>query len=182
MSEEERRELTRLVRQMKKDPNVSFGRFYDLTKKRTFYLILSYVRRSEVAEDLLQETYVSFLGSLDKVSVRLNPLSYLMTSARNKAIDYLRKEHQVATVDEETLDSLGSSDFVYEDSTGLLRRIASLLTPLEFRTYALHVLGEMTFKEIGKLLHRPVGTLTYTYQMAIAKLQKGLTEDGERRI
>jgi len=182
LSKEERRELTRLVRRMKKDPNDSFERFYNLTKKRTFYLILSYVRRSEVAEDLLQDAYVAFLGSLDRISLRLNPLSYLMTSARNGAVDYLRKENKVTTVDEETLDGLGSADFVYEDSSGLLKRIASLLTPLEFRTYALHVLGEMTFQEIGRLIHRPVGTLTYTYRVAIAKLQKGLTEDGERRI
>lgn len=135
-----------------------------------------------MAEDLLQDTYVSFLGSLSKISVRINPLAYLLTSARNKAIDYLREEKKMADVGEEAFEYLGSVDFVYEDSSGLLKRIASLLTPLEFRTYVLHVLGDMTFKEIGKIIHRPTGTLTYTYQNAIAKLKKGLTEDGERRL
>ncbi len=182
MKETERKELRGLVREMKKDPNASFPRFYERTKRRVFYLLLSYVRNSDDAEDLLQDTYVAFLSSLDKVAASLNPLSYLLTSARNKAIDWLRSKSKEADLGAQDIEEISGTEFVYDDSSGLLGRIASLLTPLEFRTYVLHVLGDMTFKEIAKIVKRPIGTLTYTYGNAIGKLQKGLTEDGEWRI
>lgn len=172
-------ELNHLVSEMKKNLNVPFERFYNLTKQQVFYLIFSYVRRTDVAEDLLQDTYIAFIGSLHGVMVSLNPLAYLLSTARNKAIDYLRKEKNVKEVSEESWDYLGSTEFVYDDTSGLLQRVASLLSPFEFRVYTLRVLGDMSFKEMSHLTHRPIGTLTYTYHIAIQKLQKGLTKDGE---
>jgi len=175
-------EIRPLIKDLKKDPDASFPRFYELTKEKTFYLIFSYVRNATMAEDILQDTYISFLRALGKISVRLNPLSYLYATARNRAIDYLRDSEKVVNVEDETLESISPSEFVYEDPDGLLKLIAAILSPFEFRVYTLHVLGDLTFKEIGKIVKRPTGTLTYTYSLAIQKLRKGLTENGEQRI
>ena len=182
MSSPTKSEIRPLIKDLKRDPNGSFPRFYELTKEKTFYLIFSYVHTTSEAEDILQDTYVSFLESLNKISLRLNPLSYLYATARNRAIDYLREKEKVIDVEDETLETIDPTTFVYEDSDGLLKRIATFLTPFEFRVYTLHVLGDLTFKEIGKIVKRPTGTLTYTYSLAIEKLKKGLTENGERRI
>jgi len=182
LEETARQELTDLVRKMKNDQNTYFPPFYEKTKSQVYYLILSYVRNTAVAEDLLQDTYLSFLRSLSKLSVQKNPVAYLLTSAKNHAIDSLREQTKFVDDGDEILDYVGASEFIYDDSDGLLKRIAQLLNPLEFRTYALHVLGDMSFQEIAAIVHRPLGTLTYTYSTAIHKLQKGLDSDGNIRV
>lgn len=182
MEDTSREELNDLVAKMKVEPNGPFPRFYELTKNKVFYLIFSYVHDYATSEDLLQETYVSFLDSLHKLSVELNPLGYLLSTGKNKALDYLRSHSKVVDVEEETLDYLGESEEHYDGTGELLQKIRGLLNPLEYQTYILHVLSEMTFREISQIVHRPVGTLTYVYSLAISKLKEGLKGYGKGRV
>jgi DNA-directed RNA polymerase specialized sigma subunit, sigma24 homolog len=126
----DRAELNDLVAKMKVEPNGPFPRFYELTKNKVFYLIFSYVHDYATSEDLLQETYVSFLDSLHKLSVELNPLGYLLSTGKNKALDYLRSHSKVVDVEEETLDYLGESEEHYDGTGELLKKIRGLLNPL----------------------------------------------------
>jgi RNA polymerase sigma-70 factor, ECF subfamily len=177
-----REEINDLVAKMKEEPNGPFPRFYELTKNKVFYLILSYVHDYAASEDLLQETYLSFLDSLSKLSLERNPIGYLLSTGKNKALDFLRSRSKLVNVDEETIDCLGGSEESYDGTGDLLKKIRSLLNPLEYQTYVLHVLSDMTFKEISKIVHRPIGTLTYVYSLAISKLKEGLEENGKGRI
>jgi RNA polymerase sigma-70 factor (ECF subfamily) len=172
---EEKEAIRKASEALKKDPDGAFAPFYELTKKRVYFLIYSYVKDYAQSEDLLQDSYVSFLESLHKISCRLNPLSYLLQIAKNKAIDYLRTLHPELELDKEDISELvGSSDPPKDESGPLLDEIRSLLSPFEFQVYTLHVLSGLTFKEISGIVHRPVGTLTYTYSATIDKLQKGV--------
>jgi DNA-directed RNA polymerase specialized sigma24 family protein len=75
---------------------------------------------------------------------------------------------------EDTSELIGSEDPPKDESGSLLEEIKSLLSPFEFQVYTLHVLSNLTFKEISKITKRPIGTLTYTYSETIDKLQKGV--------
>lgn len=175
MTEEEKTAIKTASSALQKDPEGAFAPFYELTKQKVFYLIYSYVRVSEEAEDLLQETYVAFLNNLDKIQAKWNPLSYLLATAEHLAIDALRKRKVELPLDEEgNSEVIGAPDPEIDDSGPLLRQIKAILSPFEFQVYLLHVLDDLTFKEISHRVHRPVGTLTYTYSIAIGKLQKGL--------
>ena len=179
MEDVSREELNDLVAKMKIEPNGPFPRFYELTKNKVFYLIFSYVHDYATSEDLLQETYVSFIDSLHKLALERNPIGYLLSTGKNKALDYQRSHSRLVDVDEETIDCLGDSEDHYDGMNDLLKKIRHLLNPLEYQTYILHVLSDLTFKEISKVVHRPVGTLTYVYSLAISKLKEGLKEYGK---
>lgn len=175
MNEEETEAIRKASRELKKDPEANFTPFYDLTKKRVYFLIYSYTHDYAISEDLLQNAYVSFLENLKAISCRLNPLSYLLSTARNEAIDYLRKQRPQYELDKDDNSELVGQNDPGEDESGpLLKEIEHLLSPFEFQVYTLHVLSGMTFKEIAKIVKRPIGTLTYTYSESIAKLQKGV--------
>jgi RNA polymerase sigma-70 factor, ECF subfamily len=177
MASIDRDAVQEVVRRLKKNPDGVFPEFYELTKRKVFFFILSYLHDEAASEDVMQDTYVLFLQSLGKLSLSLNPLSYLMSIAKNEAIDYLRKLHPSLSLDEEGVDEvIGLEDGPGDESGPLLQAIAHLLTPFEYRVYILHVLGDLKFKEIAKIVRRPIGTLTYTYMNAIQKLQKGLPE------
>jgi RNA polymerase sigma factor (sigma-70 family) len=174
---EQQKQLKEAARALQKDPEGAFNAFYELSKEKVFYLILSYVHDYPASEDLLQDTYIQYLDSLDKLSFHLNPIAYLLSIAKNKAIDYLRKQHPQVDLDEPGMDEvIGEEEVPIDDSAPLLLEIKVLLSPFEFQVYTLHVLSDLTFKEISKIAHRPIGTLTYTYSEAIDKLQKGLSK------
>jgi RNA polymerase sigma-70 factor, ECF subfamily len=175
VEEQEKRAIQEASEALKKDPDGAFAPFYELTKKRVYFLIYSYLKDYALSEDLLQDTYVTFLENINKISCRLNPLSYLLQIAKNKAIDELRKRHAEVELDkEDTSELIGSEDPPKDESGSLLEEIKSLLSPFEFQVYTLHVLSNLTFKEISKITKRPIGTLTYTYSETIDKLQKGV--------
>lgn len=179
MTEETKKQINLAIKDLKKDPDAFFASFYELTKGPLYYLILSYVHDHPLSEDLMQDTYVSFLTNLSKLSLRLNPYSYLMTSGRNKALDYLKsKKNDVSLDDEGVQETIGSEENM-DDAEPLLAAISRLVSPFEFRIYVQHVLSDMTFKEIAELEKRPLGTITATYSVAIAKLKKGLENYGK---
>lgn len=175
MEEQDKIAIRKASEALKKDPDGAFAPFYELTKKRVYFLIYSYLKDYAASEDLLQDTYISFLENLKKISCRLNPISYLLQIAKNKAIDELRKRSPQVELDkDDTAELIGSEDPPQEESGTLLQEIKSLLNPFEFQVYTLHVLSGLSFKEIAKIVKRPIGTLTYTYSETIDKLQKGV--------
>lgn len=179
MTKEEKSAINSLAKGLKSDLDGVFPSFYEKTKGPVFYLILSYTKDHSAAEDLMQETYLAFLSSLDKISCRLSPYDYLLTSARNKAIDYLRGRRNGLSLDDEGVSEvIGEEEQPLDDSEPLLKAIASLLSPIEFRIYTLRVLSDLPFKEVAKIVRRPLGSVTAIYSGAIKKLQKGLAAYG----
>jgi len=175
VNEEENEAIRKASHELKKDPAANFALFYDLTKKRVYFLIYSFTHDYATSEDLMQNAYVSFLENLHKISCQLNPMSYLLSTARNEAIDYLRKVKPEYELDkDDNAELVGRDDPSEDEAEPLLKEIESFLTPFEFQVYTLHVLSGLTFKEISGIVHRPVGTLTYTYSESIDKLQKGV--------
>ena len=70
----------------------AFKRVYDLSSGHLFAVILRVQRDRDLADDLLQEVYVSAwkaAGSFD--ASRAQPMTWLTHIARNKAIDSLRR-------------------------------------------------------------------------------------------
>jgi RNA polymerase sigma factor (sigma-70 family) len=175
VEDKEKEAIRQASKELQKDPDGAFAPFYELTKKRVYFLIYSYVKDYALSEDLMQESYISFLQNLKKISCQLNPLSYLLQTAKNLAIDELRKRRSTFELDDENnAELIGNADPPEDDSGPLLQEIQSLLNPFEFQVYTLHVLSNLTFREISKIVKRPIGTLTYTYSQSIDKLQKGV--------
>ena len=47
----------------------------------------------------------------------------------------------------------------------------------EFEIFVLHAVNDYTFEEIAKLKHRPLGTILWSYNNAIKKIQKELADE-----
>jgi RNA polymerase sigma factor (sigma-70 family) len=175
METKQEKELENASRSFLENPEQAFAPFYELTKKKAYFLIYSYVRDYAEAEDLLQDAYVALLENTNRLACRHNPEAYLISTAKHLAIDALRKRKPTVDLDEEgTSEVVGLEDPGPNDTGALLEAIKKILNPFEFQVYTLHVLSDLTFREISPIVHRPIGTLTYTYSNAIEKLQKGL--------
>lgn len=80
-----------LTRMASKD-EAAFEKLYAATKRKLFSIVLPIVKRRHLAEEVVQETYVRIW--LNAASYRLSlgsPMLWMITIARNLAIDLARK-------------------------------------------------------------------------------------------
>lgn len=149
-----------------------FDAIYASSKKPVFYSIYLVVKSKDIAEDLMQEVYVDLLEKKHKISDSVDIVAYLVTSAKNKAINYYNRHKR------EVEYASRLQDYSYTNDTsldvGLLDLVKKTLNPKECEVFLLKVLGEYSFKEISKMTKTPIGTLTWQYQECRKKLQKVL--------
>lgn len=75
----------------------AFAEFYELTSKGLFSYLLSIVRRREVAEDLMQDTYVRFRQSVQSYKSG-NPAAFLIEIGKHIAFNHIKRaKYETAT-------------------------------------------------------------------------------------
>lgn len=152
-----------------------FNEFYEKTKYKLFYNILAILKDPVLSEDALQETYLKFLNNLNKLKKEKNILGYLMVVSRNVALDMLKKSSREVQIDDYNLSLINDNGINFEYSDILLK-VKEILSDTEFQIFILHVINEMTHKEISRLLKKPLGSITWAYNNALKKLKKGLKD------
>lgn len=166
-------EFVEFVRSFKKGDQSKFDAFYEATKKRVFYNIFSLTKSHEISEDLLQDTYVQFLKTIDKVDENKSIVGYLMVLSRNLTLDYFKKNNRMNYLED------SNQEFKEEDSKDLDKSILvdelnKILKDKEFEIFILHSLNDLSFEEIASLIHRPLGTVLWSYQNSLKKIRKEL--------
>lgn len=175
MEVSDQKRLTDLLNRLKSRDMSAFEDFYELTKHEVFYNILAIVKDYGWAEDILQETFVTFLENLDTLETDNNPLGYLFVISRNKSFKLLKRfKREQDFKPLENYEEFGTDDVKEDDY--IFKKMKELLSSKEYRVVILHVINGWTHKEIAKSLKRPLGTITWTYANAIKKLQKGLCD------
>jgi len=162
------------VKRLKQNDMSAFDEVYLESKKAVFYAIYAVVKNEDTTEDLMQEVYIDLLENVSSLKNDVNLVAYLVTSAKNKAINfYNRNKRQVEFM-------TGYKNYSYATDkyfdTGLLAVIRDTLTEEQFEVFILKVIGEYSFKEISKMKNIPIGTLTWMYQECRSKLQGKLKE------
>lgn len=171
-------ELINLVKHLQKEEMEFFDEFYNLTKKKVFYMCYSIIKDTDDSEDILQDTYIKFLKYKNKVKLDGNILSYLLEIAKNLSLNFIKKQKKFEKLNEniEIEDSTEKKTNYME--TELVINMKKILNDFEFQIVILHVVSELTHKTISELLGKPLGTITWSYNNAILKLRRNL-DDGK---
>ena len=165
--------FNRLVEKLKKGQQEYFGEFYDLTKKSVYYSILAIVSRREDAEDIMQDTYVTFINNLIKICDNKNGYYYLLQIAKNKSINHYNRAKKESLTEDFSHYESGEQLDVYRDLDNLKGKLSE-----EEWYYIEHcvILG-FKQKEIAKMLNLPTSTVGYKYNKALQKA-KIIYEEG----
>ena len=134
------------------------------------------VMNKTVAEDVTSEFFIKLWNIADKYKSGNGHKTWLAKIARNMAIDHLRKNSKEFLSDE----TYEMSYDEYEDSVIdniTLKETLSCLKEKERQIVNMKILGELTFKEISKVLGIPMGTVTWRYQNAINKLKRCMSNE-----
>jgi RNA polymerase sigma-70 factor (ECF subfamily) len=85
-------ELERLLLRMSRKDEAAFEALHAATKRKLFSTVLPVVKRRHLAEEILQEAYVRiWLNAASYRSTMGSPMMWMITIARNLAIDVARK-------------------------------------------------------------------------------------------
>lgn len=166
---------------LKKGDMRGFDTIYQLTKKRIFITIYVIFHDDMIAEDLMQETYVSLLEKIDRIHSSVKILPFLIEMAKNLSFNHLKKMKRESEYHASLEEESYHLDFPSDGGGILLKRIEETLNDKEFMVFTLKVLGDYSFKEISKMKGIPTGTLTWLYQEARKKLEKKFGGDYDVR-
>ena len=153
----------------------SFDEFYYATHKQLYIFIYDIIRNRQTSEDLLQETYMKFLNHIDKYKRNTNYFNFLVTIARNLAINEYNKEKR----------TIYDEEYIYsrkEESKNDVPDVFYLLDELdekEREIVILHIIDNLKFKEIAKMKNMPLGTILWYYNKSIKKLKRKVEEENE---
>lgn len=164
--------IKELICKLREGKQEYFGEFYELTKNMVWYIICQTIINKQIAEDIMQESYIAFLISLYKVDEHKNPLSYLLTIAKNRSIDEFRKHAREICV--ESYDMLGNIELSTENwilDAPLLSLCKKRLTSEEYKILELTVIIGYKRVEVAKMLQQPISTLNRRYHMVLKKVK-----------
>ena len=121
------------------------------------------------AQDALHQVFLKLMVN-DKLNEAENKKAYLFACVRNAILNDVNMQNRNGTLDEQAI-LFSPPDRDYAGERNLRRALAAL--PADQReVLVLHVWGELTFSEVGKLLGVSSNTVASRYRYGLTKLRE----------
>ena len=151
-------------------------RLYDRYSRRFFICALAITGCRETAGDAIQDAFYRTLRIRPDV---VNLKAYMFRCVRSAAIDLVRKENRPMAWSTQELFEYADTVADKDEQQYLLGKIVHELTrlsPEEREVILQHLVGGLTYRDIAKLLDRPLGTITAWYRRGLKKLQNNVKD------
>jgi RNA polymerase sigma-70 factor, ECF subfamily len=161
-----------------------FSVLYNKYKNRVFGFLIKMTGEREVAEDLLQETFLAAYINALQFDRSRSFLSWLFGIAHKRTIDYFRHARVEVDHKEEAVDSIGSRidapdiQLSNENLRGIINGAVENLDPLQREVFMLRELGGVPFKEIAEIMNCPINTALGRMRLALKNIRKDLQKRG----
>ena len=187
MTTDTRQLKTWLAATARKDGD-AFRQLYDATSSKLFGFALRILVKRELAEEVLQESFVSIWNNAASYQAGLAaPMTWMTTIVRNKAFDTLRRTDGAVEIDadhfdKEVMDALESVDptpieaLQISDESKALARCFAKLESLHRQAIALAFYHDLSHSEVAEQLALPIGTVKTWVRRGLEKLRLCLTK------
>jgi RNA polymerase sigma-70 factor (ECF subfamily) len=163
----------------------ALAELFDRHGKRLRATIDGVVHEEAEADDVLQEIFVQIWDEAARYSPKAGkPLGWMVTIARRRAIDRLRRRQAYSRVREryqkrvihEALNSPRQADevFMLNDLRRFLRECMRMLPRLQREAVELAFFKGLSHREIAAATHAPLGTVKTRLELGLQKLTHAL--------
>ncbi len=131
-------------------------------QKRLHSFVLHVVHDDQMAQDVVQESFISLYKTIDRVDTSKKFSTYVFSIARNTAISHLRTlKKQVSLEDVVLLDEDESlyENLVAAERSQTVRKALSHLEEKYRRVIRLYYFDDLSYEEIGRTIRLPVNTV-----------------------
>jgi len=140
-------------------------------------------RDTNLAEELTQETFASAWANIDRFKGQASIGTWLHRIAYRKFIDSTRRlQREVAlanNMEQQNDTAPESSDPLHrltaDENYRLLYEAMRMLKSPEYTVLVLHYIQGLSFRQVAKVLDRPVGTVKWQTSRALKNLKSYLT-------
>jgi RNA polymerase sigma-70 factor (ECF subfamily) len=161
-----------------------FSVLYNKYKNRVFGFLFKMTGERDVAEDLLQETFLAAYRNAFQFDRSRSFLSWLFGIAHKRTIDYFRHARVETDHREEAGGSVGSKidapddELVNSNMRQIINSAVLKLDPFQREVFMLRELGGVPFKEIAEIMNCPINTALGRMRLALKNIRKDLEKRG----
>src|SRR5262249_37980059 len=174
-------ELVWLMAAVAKGDQAAFERLYAATRAKLYGVVLRILRRSDLADEVLQETYLKIWNNAGNFDPKLaTPITWMVAIARNRALDVVRKRSEASIEDEPAaLEAVGEepNPLARREMTDELRRLLGCLGKLEEdrrRLVLLAYYGGWSRDQLAAKFDRPANTIKTWLRRSLMEIRECL--------
>ncbi|QNA90271.1 sigma-70 family RNA polymerase sigma factor [Massilia sp. Dwa41.01b] len=168
----------------------AFRSLYDASAPRLYGLALRILRRRELAEEVLQDSFVSIWNSArDYDGALAAPMTWMTTIVRNKAFDLLRRTRQEVDIDGEGFDAdvlaamrdPAATPIEALQMSSEAKALANCMAALEEkhrRVLGMAFFHDLSHSDVAQQLALPIGTVKTWIRRSLARLHGCLSGKG----
>ncbi len=173
-----------------KEDKSAFRQLYDATSSKLFGFALRILQKRELAEEVIQESYVSIWNNAVAYQTALSaPMTWMMTIVRNKAIDLLRRSQHETAIEGEDFDVEFVLSMTGQDSSPpvlmelsqearILSNCMLLLEAKQRQAVAMAYFHDLSHGDVAQQMALPVGTVKTWIRRSLDKLRLCMTTRG----
>ena len=184
MTDARRSQLETLISRVALGDRVAFDALYDATSAKLHAVCLSVLKDRPEAEETLQEVYIRvWQGAARYASNGLSPMTWLITIARNRAIDRLRaRSARPVTAPEDAAAQVASGDPSPESATIAAQErrmldecLAQLAAPQAGAVRAVYLEG-FSYADLAEREGLPINTVRSWLRRSLLRLKDCVTQ------
>ncbi len=142
--------------------------------------ILGMTRQPEIAEELVQDVFVSFWSKREQIQINTSLKAYLYRASRNHTLNFLKRQKFEANYHRELASkkhvqlNTTAQDFHFNELEQRLKEAIQALPEHCREVFELSRFEDLTYKEISETLDIPVRQVHYQISLALKALRKSL--------
>ena len=174
-------ELVWLLAAVAKGDQAAFDKLYAATRAKLYGVVLRILKRKDLADEVIKETYVKIWTSAGQFNPALAaPITWMVAIARNRAIDLVRKKTDTSIEDApeamevaaETVDPLAARELSEE-----LKRLLGCIGRLDGDRRKLVLLAYydgFSREQLAQQLGKPVNTIKTWLRRSLLEIRECL--------
>ena len=168
-------EMDRLLTAVAAGDMEAFEQLYHATHTSVYAFVLSILKNSHDAQDVLHDCYVAIYGAASTYRSSGKPMAWIITIARNLCLKLLRERERTASLSlEDWKDHVDLCTQMTSDDKVVIEQCMERLSDDERQIVVLHAVAGFKHREISQMMDMALPTVLSKYHRAIKKLRASL--------